>query len=235
MRLPFTPFGRRETVLYSGLSLGLILLIWVAALKLGIPALGALAVLPLALLVFTIQFFRDPERACPGGCESVVSPADGTVVDIVEVDEREYIGGPATRIGVFMSPFNCHVNRFPADGIVEKVIHRAGKFLKAYDPRALVENEASWTGFRAKLEGGREVPLLLRQVSGIAARRIVNPLQKGDVARRGERFGMIKFGSRCELFLPKDAGFTVDVKLGDKVYAGESVLARSVQVPVEVR
>jgi phosphatidylserine decarboxylase len=234
MRLPLTPYGRRETVLYGGLSLGLIVLIWVAARFFGAPALGGLTALPAALLVFTLQFFRDPERTPPAGSETLVSPADGTVVDVVEVEEPEFLAGRATRIGIFMSPLNCHVNRFPADGVVAKVVHRAGKFLKAYDPRAILENEASITGIKASFEG-REVPIMLRQVSGVAARRIVNPLAPGDRAVRGARFGMIKFGSRCELFLPAGAGFEVRAKVGEKVYAGESVLARFAGVAVGVK
>ena len=234
MRLPLTPFGRREILLHGGLALGLTVLISAGARLGGFPALSALAVVPAALLVFTIQFFRDPERTAPGGPETIVSPADGTVVEVVEVTENEFIGGQALRVGIFMSPFNCHVNRFPVDGVVGKVVHRAGKFLKAYDPRAIAENEASITGIRAALDG-REIPILLRQVSGIAARRIVNPLAPGDRARRGERFGMIKFGSRCELFLPKDSGFELAVELGQKVYAGETVIARYAAVTAGVR
>ncbi|HVY62599.1 MAG TPA: phosphatidylserine decarboxylase [Planctomycetota bacterium] len=210
------------------------ILISVGARALGSPVLGVAAVVPAALLAFTIQFFRDPERQAPGGPETIVSPADGTVVDIVELTESEFIGGPAVRVGIFMSPFNCHVNRFPVDGTVAKVVHRAGKFLKAYDPRAIEENEASITGIRATVEG-REVPIMLRQVSGVAARRIVNPLAPGDRARRGERFGMIKFGSRCEVFVPRDAGVEIAVKLGDKVYSGRSVLGRVAAVAAGVR
>jgi phosphatidylserine decarboxylase len=234
MRIPLTPFGRREILLYGGLSLGLTILISAGARAFAMPVAGGFALIPAALFVFTMQFFRDPERQPPGGPETVLSPADGTVVDIVEMTETEFVGGAAVRVGIFMSPFNCHVNRFPVNGTVAKVVHRAGKFLKAYDPRAIDENEASITGIRATFEG-REVPIMMRQVSGVAARRIVNPLAPGDQARRGERFGMIKFGSRCELFLPKDAGFEVAVKLGDKVYAGKSVLARHAAIAAGVR
>jgi phosphatidylserine decarboxylase len=225
MSIPLTPFGRRELLLYGGGSLALLLAIPLAARLTGLPALSVLALLPAAGLAFTLQFFRDPERApAPGvGPDALLSPADGLVADIVEVDEPEYVRGRATRIGIFMSPFNCHVNRFPADGVVEKVVHRAGRFLPAYDARGIAENEASLTGIRARV-GGRELPILLRQVSGIAARRIVNPLAIGDPARRGERFGMIKFGSRCEVFVAVDAGLALAVRVGDTVYAGASPL-----------
>jgi phosphatidylserine decarboxylase len=233
MRFPLTRYGRREILLYGVLPLATLILISFAATILRMPALHALAVVPFALVVFTAQFFRDPERQVAGGDDALVSPADGTVVDIVEVEEPEFIGGRALRVGIFMSPLNCHVNRFPVNGVVAKVIHRAGKFLKAYDPRAIAENESSLTGFKARFEG-REVPVLIRQVAGIAARRIVNPLAPGDRAVRGARFGMIKFGSRCEVFLPKDSGFELDVKLGDKVYGATTVLARFAKVAVAV-
>jgi phosphatidylserine decarboxylase len=226
MAVPFlTPFGRREILLYGGSSLGLLVAIPLAARLAGHPGLAALAVLPALLLAFTLQFFRDPERAVPGvGPDAVLSPADGTVADIVDVDEPEFLGCRARRIGIFMSPFNCHVNRFPVDGTVAKVVHRAGKFLAAYDPRAVTENEASITGIATRV-GGREARIMVRQVSGVAARRIVNPLALGARAVRGERFGMIKFGSRCELFFPLDAGLALKVQVGDRVYAGVTVLA----------
>lgn len=229
MRIPLTSYGRRELWLFGGGALAVVLGLLLGAVVVGLTLLVALALLPLAVLVFTLQFFRDPERtpAHGAGPDAVLSPADGTVVDIVEVDEPDFIRGRATRIGIFMSPFNCHVNRFPVDGTVARVVHRAGKFLRAYDPRAIAENEASFTGIVASFPGG-DAKVALRQVAGVAARRIVNPLSLGAKARRGERFGMIKFGSRCELFLPEDAyaPFTVAVALGEKVYAGHTILAR---------
>ena len=232
--IPLTPYGRREILLYGAGSLLALLLLPIVATATHLYWLTILDLPFLALFVFTIQFFRDPERApAPGATAGdLLSPADGTVVDVVEVDEPEFVGGRARRIGVFMSPLNCHVNRFPCDGVVEKVLHRAGKFLAAYDPRAIVENECSLTGIRARLEGGGEARLLLRQVSGVAARRIVNPLALGAPAVRGQRFGMIKFGSRCELYLPIDAPFEVAVKVGDRTYAGHTILARPAKVPV---
>jgi phosphatidylserine decarboxylase len=232
MRIPLTPYGRHEILLYGGHALALTILACIAAYVMRNPYLWAAAALPAGVLLFALQFFRDPERRVPGGPETIVSPADGTVVDIVDVDEPEYIRGPARRIGIFMSPFDCHVNRFPVDGVVERVIHRAGKYLRAYDARAIAENEASLTGIRARLPGGREVPILLRQVAGVAARRIVNPLARGDRARRGELFGMIKFGSRCEVFLPRDLEVEVTSKLGERVAAGESAIARVPAIPL---
>jgi phosphatidylserine decarboxylase len=227
MRLPLTPFGRREILLGGGLALAVAAVVALAARQTGQPLLLAAEAVPLGLLAFTLQFFRDPERSAgAAGPEAILSPADGTVADIVEVEEPDFIGARAVRIGIFMSPFNCHVNRFPCDGTVGRVVHRAGKFLAAYDPRAIAENEASTTGIAARL-AGREARVVVRQVAGVAARRIVNPLGLGARAVRGERFGMIKFGSRCELFLPKDLGLAIDARIGAKVRAGVTVLARS--------
>jgi phosphatidylserine decarboxylase len=225
MRIPLTPFGRREIRICAvGFTVALAAIAFFAA-KAG-PAIGLFAIVPLAALAFTLQFFRDFDRdpgELPAG--AVLSPADGRVVDIVEVEEPDFIGGKAVRVGIFMSPFDCHVNRFPVSGRVVRVVHRAGKFFAAYDPRAVAENESSTTGIAARFEG-REVRIGVRQVAGIAARRIVNPLSLGAEAVRGARFGMIKFGSRCELFLPAALPFKLEARLGERVYAGLTVLAQ---------
>lgn len=234
MRFPLTPFGRREIAIFGAGSLAVAVAAPVLARFTGHWWIAALALPAGLMLAFTLQFFRDPERSAgAAGLEAVTSPADGTVADVVEVEEPDFIGGKAVRIGIFMSPFNCHVNRFPCDGTVAKVVHRAGAFLAAYDPRAIAENEASTTGIAARI-GGRETRVVVRQVAGLAARRIVNPLALGARAVRGERFGMIKFGSRCELFLAADLGLTVEVKVGAKVYAGATVLADRRPAPVPV-
>ncbi len=226
MRIPLTPYGRREVAAVSAGSIAATAACAGLAWALEAPALGAAALLPAAALAFTLQFFRDPERRADGvPPEAVLSPADGRVTDVAEVEERDFLGASAVRIGIFMSPFDCHVNRFPVSGRVAKVIHRAGRVLPAYDPRAIVENEASTTGILARF-GDREVKVAVRQVAGIAARRIVNPLALGSAAARGERFGMIKFGSRCELFLPRDAPFEIDARVGMRARAGMTVLAR---------
>ncbi len=208
MRIPITPYGRRETRLHSGLALALLVLIAAAWATLRIPELLFAAALPIAQIVLTLLFFRDPERRPTAGAgpEAILAPADGRVADVAEVDEPDFIGGPAVAIGIAVGWLDCRVNRFPASGTVERVVHRA----------------ASLTGIRAA--GG--VPIVVRQVASAASGGIVNPLARGDAARRGERFGMIKLGSRCEVLYPRDRGIAAAVRPGDRVRAGESAIAR---------
>ncbi len=213
MRLPLTPHGRREVALYGGLALLLALLggAWHPAASL--PGL--------LLFGFTLSFFRDPERTPPGGPEVAVAPADGTVTDIGTVEEPHMIGGPALRIGIFLSVFNVHVNRAPLDGTITAVRYSAGRFHDVRKPECITENEANLAGFR----GARGV-FAVRQVAGLIARRIVFPFETGRAFARGERMGMIKFGSRTEFFVPAGTAGTVEVGVGQKVKGGESVLFR---------
>jgi phosphatidylserine decarboxylase len=213
MRIPLTPHGVREIVLFGG-----------GALLLG--ALSTLvhpaAAIPFAALaVFVLSFFRDPERKPPPGEEIAVSPADGKVTDIEEVTEPLFLGGKALRIGIFLSVFNVHVNRAPLAGTVRMVRYSPGRFLDARDPRSKDENESNFVG----CEGARG-PFAFRQVAGLVARRIVCPAKEGSVLARGQRVGMIKFGSRTELFVPATARVKVEARVGQKVKGGETVLLR---------
>ena len=216
----FARWGLKELALYGGgcalLGGGALFLpdpwCWTAAL----PFTGA------ALVAW---FFRDPERVIPTDPGILVSPADGTVADIEEVDEPTFLGGRALRVGIFLSPLNVHVNRSPARGTVRHRVYREGKFLVAYDRRAVEENEACAIGIECEAPGGRPpLRILVRQVVGAAARRIVCPVEPGRALDRGERFGMIKFGSRTELWVPLDAGFRCRVKIGDGVRGGSTVM-----------
>ncbi len=166
---------------------------------------------------FTLYFFRDPERTIPTEQGLIVSPADGTVVEIVEEFEPEFIKAPARRISIFLSPFNVHVNRSPITGEVKYYSYREGKFLRAFLPEASTENEQSIIGMEAPW--GK---ITFKQIAGIIARRIVCNAREGHVLERGERFGIIKFGSRMDIYLPLDAPLKVRVR--DKVKAGESIL-----------
>jgi len=166
---------------------------------------------------FTLFFFRDPERKIPTAEGLIVSPADGTVVEIVEEFEPEYIKAPARRISIFLSPFNVHVNRSPITGEVKYYSYREGKFLRAFLPEASTQNEQSIIGMEAPW--GK---VTFKQIAGIIARRIVCNVSEGRVLERGERFGIIKFGSRMDVYLPLDAPLKVRVR--DKVKAGESIL-----------
>ncbi|MHC4547271.1 MAG: phosphatidylserine decarboxylase [Planctomycetota bacterium] len=213
MRIPLTPHGSRELALYGGCLAALAVAAWF------LHPLAALP--PLLLTAFVFSFFRDPERKTLGGPETAVAPADGRVTDIEVVDEPAVIGGPALRIGIFLSIFDVHVNRVPLDGRVRLVRYTAGKFHDARTPACQEENEANLVGF----EGPRG-PFAVRQVAGLVARRIICPLREGDAVARGQRMGMIKFGSRTELLVPADAPVAVEVKVGQKVRGALSALLR---------
>jgi len=180
-----------------------------------------LAILPALLLIFLFSFFRDPERTAPEGPEAAVAPADGKVTDIEVVEEPHFVKGKALRIGIFLSVFNVHVNRIPLDGRVTGVVYVPGKFLDVRDPRCAELNESNLVGF----EGPRG-PFAIRQVAGLIARKIVWPLREGDEVVRGQRAGMIKFGSRTELFVPAEAGVETAVEIGQKVQGGQTILLR---------
>jgi phosphatidylserine decarboxylase len=213
MRIPLTPHGLRELLLLGGCLLALTVVGWFLHPWAALP--------PLLLTVFVFSFFRDPERKPFGGPEVAVAPADGTVTDIEVVDEPEVIGGPALRIGIFLSVFDVHVNRVPLDGKVRLLRFRRGAFHDARSAACREENESNLVGF-----DGPRGPFAVRQVSGLVARRIVCPLKAGDEVARGQRMGMIKFGSRTELFVPADARVKVEVEVGSKVRGAASALLR---------
>lgn len=171
-----------------------------------------------AFFLFTLYFFRDPERTPPSGDNLVLAPADGEVVVVKEVQEDEFLKSGATQVSIFMSPLNVHVNRFPISGRVSLYRYVPGEYLVAYDEKSSLRNERTHIG----LQNAR-LKVLFKQIAGFVARRIVANIKEGDHAVAGERFGMIKFGSRVDVFVPKD--LLVKVKLGDKTVAGETVLA----------
>ena len=178
-----------------------------------------LIILPLAVLAFTLYFFRDPERHSPSGDDLVLAPADGTVVLIQQTREDEFLRGEATQISIFMSPLNVHVNRWPLSGVVRFFRHVPGDYIVAMDEKSSLRNERTLIGLEHA--GGK---VLFKQIAGFIARRIVAPVQVGDTAVAGRRFGMIKFGSRVDVLLP--LGTAIAVKVGDRTVAGESILAR---------
>ena len=178
-----------------------------------------LSLIFLALFFFTIAFFRDPNRPVPAGPNLVVAPADGRVRDIVELDEKEIFKTKTRRVGIFLSIFDVHTNRAPIDGRIVYRQHHAGLCLDARDPNCSEKNEAMTWGF----ENPRGL-IVVRQLTGAIARRIVAWANVGDELKKGERFGMIRFGSRTELYLPLDA--EVLVKTGDHVSGGSTVIAR---------
>jgi phosphatidylserine decarboxylase len=178
----------------------------------------------LAVLWFqTVYFFRDPERVIPTDPTAMLSPADGTVTHVDEVEEAGFPGGRAFRISIFLSVFNVHVNRMPRTSRVMNVRYFPGCFLDARHPECGVRNEQLWIDLE---EGGTRRPLRVKQISGAIARRIVCWLKPGETMRAGERFGMIKFGSRTDLLLPVGDAKEVLVKVGDKVKGGATILLR---------
>lgn len=171
------------------------------------------------LAAFTLYFFRDPEREIPQGEGLLVSPADGTVVGVDEVEKAPFLDGPAKRVSIFLSIFNVHINRAPIAGKVAYRHYNPGKFLPANCDKCSLDNEQNAIGIE---DGGYRV--LVRQIAGIIARRILCWVNPGDTVTRGERFGLIRFGSRTELLMPVSA--VILVKPGDKVKGGETVIAR---------
>ncbi len=163
-----------------------------------------------------LYFFRDPDRTTPAGDEVIVSPADGKVIEISEVFEGRFLKGPSKRISVFMSLLDVHVNRAPLDGKVIYKDYVPGAKKVAFAPKTSEINERSYLGLSGR------IPVLLVQIAGFIARRIVTYPQEGDFLRKGERFGIIKLGSRVDLYLPPDV--ILLVREGDKVKAGETVL-----------
>ena len=181
-------------------------------------ALWVLAFLLTVIALWVAYFFRDPERTGPRGEKLVIAPADGRIVLITEVDEPSFIHGRALRISIFMNVFNVHVNRYPVEGTVRYVHYNPGKFLNAAVEKSSLENEQMSVG----LESG-PFRILVRQIAGLVARRIVTYSKDGDVVQQGERFGLIRFGSRVDVFVPTNS--TVKVKIGDTTMSGTSVLA----------
>ena len=178
--------------------------------------LAAFVLLLLALWV--AYFFRDPERTGDRGPSLVVSPADGKLIMITEVDEPSFVKGRAIRLSIFMNVFNVHVNRYPVDGVVKHIHYNKGKFFNAAAEKSSLENEQMSVG----IETGRH-RVLVRQIAGLIARRIVTYSKLGESVKQGDRMGIIRFGSRVDVFLP--LGSTIRAKLGDVTTAGVTILA----------
>ena len=194
--------------------LHLILLVAAAALGWWHPAAGVVGLL---LVVFNINFFRDPERRIPADPRAIVSPADGKVVDVGTAREEKFLGGEAKRVGIFLNVFDVHVNRAPIRGEVKFSEHVPGKFLNALRAESAAHNEHQILGLQ---DGGFRVTV--RLIAGAIARRICMWKRPGDRVGHGERIGMIRYGSRAEVYLPADC--EIVVKPGDRVKGGSSIL-----------
>ena len=181
--------------------------------------LWLLAFVLLVLALWVAYFFRDPERTGPRGERVVIAPADGKVVLIQDVDEPTFMGGRTRRVSIFMNVFNVHVNRYPVSGTVRHVKYNPGKFLNAAVEKSSLENEQMSVG----LETSNGARILVRQIAGLIARRIVTYSKEGEQVEQAQRMGLIRFGSRVDVFLPPDA--VVKVKIGEMTIAGSSEIA----------
>ena len=192
---------------------------WAIVVGLAAAGIWAGAAVAAALALWVMWFFRDPERRWGCGETLILAPADGKVVAIVETDEPAFLGGVAVRISIFMNVFDCHVNRYPADGTVEYRYYNPGKFLNAAGDKASLDNEQSSVGLATRR--GR---VLIRQIAGLIARRIVTDHPVGTPVTQAQRLGMIRFGSRVDMFLPRNV--TVLGKVGDTTRVGVTPVAK---------
>lgn len=213
-----SPFAK-EGYPFIAFAVGLTLLLGLSSWKLASFVLALPAAVSVLLTLFVLYFFRNPERTPPADPKAVIAPADGTVIVSERVAETP-LGSEALKISIFMSVFNVHVNRVPFDGRVLDVSYHRGKFFDARDGRASCENERN--GILLETVGGVRIAFV--QIAGLIARRIVCYPRVGDLLKRGERYGLIRFGSRVDVYLPVDTEALV--KIGDKTVAGETVLAR---------
>jgi phosphatidylserine decarboxylase len=221
-RLRLARYGLAELIAFSGLFAALLsVFAWLAV------ALHPVFWLPAAvcggLWLFVISFFRDPERVPPVDADAVISPADGTVTHVEEVDDPDFPAGRAFRVSIFLSVFNVHVNRAPRPGRVAALRYYPGAFLDARHGECAVRNEQFWTDFTDARTGQL---VRVKQVAGAIARRIVCWLRDGDEVSAGERYGMIKFGSRTDVLVPAGTERDVAVKVGDAVRGGRTILFR---------
>ena len=201
----------REGLVFIFPLLGISFFLWI----LGISAWAWFFSL---LTVFVISFFRDPERSIPGGENAILSPADGKIIRIEPCVEERFLKGPAIKVSIFMSVFNVHVNRIPLSGRIAEVAYRPGKFVSANLDKASAANEQN----ALLLETAGGTKLLFVQIAGLIARRIVCRVKRGDPVERGRRFGMIRFGSRVDVYLPPNV--QIQARLGQKAYGGQTIL-----------
>jgi phosphatidylserine decarboxylase len=180
----------------------------------------AMAWVAAGLGIFVTWFFRDPDRQVPPGDENLVSPADGKVIIVDRLASSEYLDEPCQKVSIFMNVFNVHVNRMPFDGVVEKVVYTPGKFVNASFDKASIHNERN--AFVIRMADSKRFVMV--QIAGLVARRIVNAATAGQRVVRGERYGMIQFGSRLDLYLPMEC--RVQVKKGDRTLGGVTIIGQ---------
>lgn len=243
MRSPLTKYGLPQMAVFPAALI--VAMVIVAAGTIAFLPVWAVVLIEAALaavLVWVLMFFRDPKRVCPSDPNLLLAPADGRITDIEMVDEDGFIGGPALRIGIFLSIFNVHINRAPCNARVETITYKKGKFINAMNSQSGRINESNNLGL-VRTDSPKD-KLIVRQISGAIARRIVCATAEGRELAGGEQFGMIKFGSRTELYVPvsvnldklkpgatyetRDTKYEIKrlVQIGDKVKAGLTPLMK---------
>jgi phosphatidylserine decarboxylase len=227
MRVPLTKYGWPEVAVFPAIVLSV--MVFVSCLTLLFPHLSIWVIVSIeavlaAILIWVLSFFRDPYRVCPQEANLLLSPADGEVTDIEIVKGNDFVGEHVIRIGIFLSIFNVHINRAPCNAKVEKINYKKGRYTNAMNPKSAQVNESNDL-YIVRTDSPRD-KLIVRQISGAIARRIVCATQEGQELSSGERFGMIKFGSRTELYVPARADVKCLVQRGNKVKAGLTPLVR---------
>jgi phosphatidylserine decarboxylase len=209
----------REGLSFIGISTLIAVVMYGVALNRRSWPLWLVAFALTIVALWVAYFFRDPERSGERGDRLVISPADGKVVMITEVDEPTFMKQRAIRVSVFMNIFDVHVNRYPVSGVVRFIEHKSGSFLNAASEKSSLENEQASVGIEA---AGSTAKILVKQIAGLIARRIVTDGKEGDRVRQADRMGLIRFGSRVDVFLP--VGATIRAKVGDRATAGVTVI-----------
>ena len=229
MKIPLTKYGLPQVVAFPVMILVVMVTVYIAGTKaiMSPTAVMIVEVIMGILLVWVLAFFRDPQREIPEGGNILVSPADGRVTDIEVIEENEVIKGKALRIGIFLSIFDVHINRAPCAVRIDKVTYKPGRYTNAMNPSSGRVNESNDIAMTRLAEP--KDALLVRQISGAIARRIVCKAGVGEDFACGERFGMIKFGSRTELYMPARDNLKCVAEVGDKVKAGETILAEYIK------
>jgi phosphatidylserine decarboxylase len=230
MRIPLTKYGWPQVVVLPVILLAaMIVYLIVGVLYLSAWAIISIEAILAVVLVWVLSFFRDPYRAVRPDKNILLAPADGKVTDIELVEENGFIGGAAIRIGIFLNIFDVHINRAPCNATVERITYKKGKYKNAMNPGSGRVNESNELVLvRTEAPNDR---LIVRQISGAIARRIVCGAAEGQELTGGEKFGMIKFGSRTELYVPARENAKCLVKTGDKVKAGLTALVRYERCP----
>jgi phosphatidylserine decarboxylase len=225
--MTLTRYGRKEW-LGSGIIIAVIILLLFLLLKAGWAGFTVITILLVICWIGIAAFFRDPDRTIPLENNILIAPADGKVKDIRTLEKCDYseIFGnkPVMRVGIFLSVFNVHINRAPCNLEVTDTEYKEGKFHDARNDMAIEENESNAILGMGEA-GGKEFPIVIKQISGAVARKIVCKAKSGSTYKAGDKFGMIKFGSRTEVYLPVEDWIKLKVKIGDKLHAGETIIA----------